>query len=74
MTNAYASTHGRSFASTADAGFAAAFDRARTAWQKHRTYRRTLAELRDLSDRVLSDLNFKRSDLNAIAHRTVYGL
>ena len=73
MTNAYASTHGRSRASALEAGVDAVLDRIRTAWRQHRAFRRTLAELRGLSPRVLRDLNFNRGDLSAIAHREVYG-
>jgi uncharacterized protein YjiS (DUF1127 family) len=73
MTNAYASMHGRSLASTLDAGVAGTLDRLRTAWANYRTYRKTLAELRDLPTRALRDLDFNRGDLAAIAHREVYG-
>ena len=48
MTNAYASMHGRSLASTLDAGVAGTVDRLRTAWTMYRAYRQTLSELRDL--------------------------
>lgn len=73
MKDAYASTQGRSLASTLEAGLGTAIDRARTAWMQHRAYRRTLAELRQLSDQELNDLNFSRGDLSAIAYRDVYG-
>ncbi len=73
MTNAYASTQGRSLASTLEADLGTAIGRARNAWMQYRSYRRTLAELRELSDRDLNDLNFTRGDLSAIAHREVYG-
>ena len=73
MTNAYASMHGRSLASTLDAGVAGTLDRLRTAWANYRTYRKTLAELRDLPARALRDLDFNRGDLATIAHREVYG-
>jgi len=43
------------------------------AWTKHRTYRRTLAELRALPIDSLLDLDFHRGDLSAIARRAVYG-
>ena len=71
MTNAYASMHGRSLASTLDVGVTV--DRLRAAWTKYRTYRQTLAELRELPTRALRDLDFNRGDLAAIAHREVYG-
>jgi uncharacterized protein YjiS (DUF1127 family) len=73
MTNGYASMHGRSLASTLDAGIAGTADRLRTAWTKYRAYRKTLAELRDLPARALRDLDFYRGDLATIAHREVYG-
>jgi uncharacterized protein YjiS (DUF1127 family) len=71
MTIAYASTQGRSLASTLD--FAGLVDRASAAWTQHRTYRATLAELRDLPPRALRDLGFDRDDLATIARRAVYG-
>ena len=73
MTNAYASMHGRSVASTLDAAVAGTVDRLRTAWTKYRTYRQTLSEFRELPTRALPDLDFNRGDLAAIAHREVYG-
>ena len=48
-------------------------DRLRAAWTKYATYRKTLAELRDLPTRALRDLDFNRGDLATIAHREVYG-
>jgi uncharacterized protein YjiS (DUF1127 family) len=68
MTIAYA-TQGRSRASALEASVG----RVRAAWKQFRSYRRTLAELRGLSPRMLRDLNFNRGDLSAIAHREVYG-
>lgn len=73
MTNAYASMHGRSLASMLDVNVAGTVDRLRAAWAKHRTYRKTLAELRGLSTRALHDLDFNRGDLATIARREVYG-
>jgi uncharacterized protein YjiS (DUF1127 family) len=73
MTNALASDYGRSRASALEAGVDAALDRVRAAWKQYRAYRRTLAELRDLSPRMLRDLDFDRGDLASIAHREVYG-
>ena len=73
MTNAYASMHGRSLASMLDVSVAGAVDRLRAAWTKYSTYRKTLAELRDLPPRALRDLDFNRGDLATIAHRDVYG-
>jgi uncharacterized protein YjiS (DUF1127 family) len=73
MTNAYASMHGRSLASMLDVNVTGTVDRLRAAWTKYATYRKTLAELRDLPIRALRDLDFNRGDLATIAHREVYG-
>ena len=73
MTNAYASIHGQSRASALEAGVDAVTSRIRTAWKQFRTYRRTLSELRDLSPRMLRDLEFDRANLSEIARREVYG-
>ena len=73
MTNAYASTHGRSLASTLDVSVTRTVDRLRSAWTKYATYRKTLVELRDLPTRALRDLDFDRGDLATIARREVYG-
>ena len=73
MTNAYASMHGRSPASDLEAGVGEWVARSRAAWTKHRSYRRTLAELRELPARMLRDLAFDRADLDAIAHESAYG-
>jgi hypothetical protein len=73
MTNAYASMHGRSLASTFDAGVTGIVGRLRNALTKHRTYRKTLAELRALSIDSRLDLEFHRGDLAMIARRAVYG-
>jgi uncharacterized protein YjiS (DUF1127 family) len=43
------------------------------AWNKHRAYRRTLAELNDLTDRQLSDLGTSRFGLERFARQAVYG-
>jgi uncharacterized protein YjiS (DUF1127 family) len=56
-----------------DESVAGTVDRLRVAWTKYATYRKTLAELRDLPTRALRDLDFKRGDLAAIADREVYG-
>lgn len=42
-------------------------------WADYKTYRRTLAELRALTDRSLADLGMDRTALNTIAHQAVYG-
>jgi hypothetical protein len=68
-----ASDYGRSRASALEAGVDAALDRVRTAWKQYPAYRRTHAELRDLSPRMLHALDFDRDDLASIAHREVYG-
>jgi hypothetical protein len=73
MTNAYASMHGRSLASMLDVSVTGTVDRLRAAWTQYATYRKTLAELRDLPTHALRDPNFNRGDLAAIAHREVYG-
>lgn len=73
MTNAYASTQGRSLASTLDVDVAGLLDRLGAAWTQYRLYRATLAELRDLPTRALRDLGFDRDDLATIARRAVYG-
>jgi uncharacterized protein YjiS (DUF1127 family) len=73
MTYASASTHGRSLASVLDVNVAGAVEPLRAAWTKYATYRKTLAELRDLPTRTLPDLDLNRGDLATIAHREVYG-
>jgi uncharacterized protein YjiS (DUF1127 family) len=73
MTNAFASTHGRSLASMLDVSVTGTVDRLRAAWTKYATYRKTLSELRNLSTRALRDLDFNRGDLATIARRDVYG-
>ena len=47
--------------------------RLRTAWTKYATYRKTLAELRNLPTRALRDMNLDRVDLATIARRAAYG-
>lgn len=73
MTNAYAPIDARSLAYIADQSGDGIVERLRAAWTKYVTYRRTLAELRDLSSRALQDLDLSRADLPAIARRDVYG-
>ncbi|MBP7003244.1 DUF1127 domain-containing protein [Amaricoccus sp.] len=72
MTTAYAPTHGRSRASALEAGLDTVLDRVRTAWNQHRAYRRTLAELRGLSPRTLRDLGLDTADLGEVARREAY--
>ena len=43
------------------------------AWHRRRAYRRTLAELRGLTDRQLDDLGVSRPDLERFARQAVYG-
>ena len=62
MTNAYALIYGRSLASMLDVSVTGTVDRLRAAWTKCSTYRKTLAELRDLPTRALRDLELKRGD------------
>lgn len=45
--------------------------RLRAAWQQHRLYRRTLAEMRALSDRELADLGLNRTELRRVAREAV---
>ena len=42
-------------------------------WADYRNFRRTLADLRALTDRHLADIGMERVDLKAIARRAVYG-
>ncbi|HET9068823.1 MAG TPA: DUF1127 domain-containing protein [Amaricoccus sp.] len=43
------------------------------AWQRFRSYRVTLGDLRALTDRQLADVGLTRETLKEAAHRTVYG-
>lgn len=43
------------------------------AWADFTTYRRTLAELRALTDKQLGDLGLSRDTLRTTAHTAVYG-
>lgn len=61
-------THVR--APSAGDGFVA---RIRKALADHRTYRTTLHELAQLSDRDLNDLGISRHAIRAIARESVYG-
>ena len=45
----------------------------RAAYARRRTFRRTLRELQDLTDRELADLGLHRASLRAAAHEAVYG-
>ncbi len=41
--------------------------------EQYRTYRRTIRELSDLSDRALADLGLSRSMIKSIAREAAYG-
>ena len=45
----------------------------RAGYAKRRTYKRTLRELNELTDRELNDLGLSRSSLRAAARDAVYG-
>lgn len=45
----------------------------REAFERRRTYRRTLAELRSLSNRDLADLGIHRSMITRVALEAAYG-
>jgi uncharacterized protein YjiS (DUF1127 family) len=70
-----------SIAATSAAGLVAAgaeptaafAERLRRAWSDYRLYRATLAELRGLSNRDLSDIGLGAGDLNRSARSAVYG-
>ncbi|MDQ2089283.1 DUF1127 domain-containing protein [Marimonas arenosa] len=64
--NTAQSTHGA-------AGFAAAIEVLTERFNQYRLYRRTLAELAELSDRERSDLGFSRQSPRAAAYEAVYG-
>lgn len=50
-------------------GFA---QRLRDAWAKYLTFRSTLAELRDLSDRQLLDIGIRRTMVKSFAIEAIY--
>jgi uncharacterized protein YjiS (DUF1127 family) len=45
----------------------------RVAWTKYRAYRRTLAELRDLTDKQLLDVGTDRASMKQFARKAIYG-
>ena len=49
------------------------FNRARDAYRKNAQFRRTLAELNNMSDFEARDLGLSRSDFRRIATEAVYG-
>ena len=55
------------------ASLAQTFNAAAEAYAKHRVYRTTLNELRELSDRELADLGMSRSMLRGIAREAAEG-
>lgn len=55
------------------AGFAAAVESLARRFSQYRLYRRTLAEMEELSDRERSDLGFSRQSSRAAAYEAVYG-
>lgn len=66
MTTAYADLASRSHVSDVAAGVRGALGR----WLE---YRRTVAELKALSNRMLADLGLHRGEIRAAARREVYG-
>ena len=51
----------------------ASLELVRERYGRYRTYRRTLAELGQLSERELNDLGLNRPMLRACAHEAAYG-
>jgi uncharacterized protein YjiS (DUF1127 family) len=51
----------------------AAATRLGEAWERFRSYRATLGDLRALTDRQLADVGLTRETLRKTAHRAVYG-
>ena len=73
MTTAIAA---RSAAGSRVAGaerIAGTFETLRRAWDDNRAYRATLAELKRLTDRQLSDAGLRRDALKRTANEAVYG-
>ncbi|PYF08708.1 uncharacterized protein DUF1127 [Rhodobacter viridis] len=58
---------------TTDSGFSNLVASIREALARRKVYRQTLAELRSLSNRELSDLGMHRSMLTRIALEAAYG-
>jgi uncharacterized protein YjiS (DUF1127 family) len=46
----------------------------RAAWTKYRAYRRTLAQLRDLTERQLQDVGTDRASMKSFARKAIYGI
>jgi uncharacterized protein YjiS (DUF1127 family) len=73
MTTANAATSGAGFLVAGAERTETFADRLRRAWTDFRAYRATLAELKDLTSRELSDVGFSRDALDRIAREAVYG-
>jgi len=67
---AYASTTQRAHAA---AGFASAIEALAERFTRYRLYRRTIAEMAELSVRERSELGFSRQSPRAAAYQAVYG-
>lgn len=68
-----AQTRVRAVASIADLFVGFLRDRADAA-AKRAAYRTTVKQLKDLGDRELEDLGVTRWDIEAVAHKSVYGV
>lgn len=69
---AYVNTHRRNGAALSGR-LSATYDFLRERYARYRTYRRTLNELGELSERELNDLGLNRSMLRACAYEAAYG-
>jgi uncharacterized protein YjiS (DUF1127 family) len=67
-------TSARALVAGAERSIGTSTERLGRAWADYRAYRTTLAELRELSDRQLSDLGMDRHGLKRIAHEAIYGI
>ena len=57
----------------ADLNVGGTFGKLAQRWAQYRTYRRTLAELSELSARDLADLGIHRGSIRALAFEAAYG-
>jgi uncharacterized protein YjiS (DUF1127 family) len=73
MTMANAATSGAGLLAGAERTTRTVFDALRAGWADYRAYHATLAELRGLTDKQLSDAGFRRDALERIALEAVYG-
>jgi uncharacterized protein YjiS (DUF1127 family) len=48
-------------------------DGLREAWEKYRSYRATVAELKSLTDRQLADMGIARASIRAHVRAAIYG-